>query len=113
MRGLASQQRRQVGCACAHAILNIFLWLVGQARKYQLLLSKVFGNFLKGPKYGSSCGLRAPKNRKSLPFALGIARRRRSVKPRNGAEPVPVQIITISACGSSGIRNVDPNGPTT
>ena len=33
------------------------------------------------------------------------------VKPRNGAEPVPVQIINSFAFGSLGIRNVAPNGP--
>ena len=38
---------------------------------------------------------------------------RRMVKPRNGAEPVPVQIIRSRAFGSSGMRKVEPNGPVT
>jgi hypothetical protein len=35
------------------------------------------------------------------------------VKPRNGDTAVPVQIIRRSVLGSSGIRKVAPNGPTT
>ena len=38
-----------------------------------------------------------------------MARRRRSINPRKGAEPVPVQIITILALGPFGIRYVAPN----
>ena len=47
------------------------------------------------------------------PEAPGIARRRHSVKPRNGADPVPVQIMMMLAAGSFGIRKVAPNGPVT
>ncbi len=59
---------------------------------------------------GSSCGVRAPKNRNSRPRPFGLVRRRRSVKARNGAAPVPVQTITTSASGSSGIRKSHRTG---
>ena len=42
-----------------------------------------------------------------------MARRRRSVKARNGAEPVPVQIMMRLALASFGKRKVAPNGPVT
>ena len=46
-----------------------------------------------------------------MPLSVRLCcRRRRSVMARNGAEPVPVQIITILASGSFGIRKVVPNG---
>ena len=48
-----------------------------------------------------------------MPDALELLKIRRSVKPRNGAEPVPVQIMMMLADGSSGIRKVAPNGPVT
>ena len=60
-----------------------------------------------GPKYGSSSRVRAPKKSISLPPSnLPDARRRlrHSVIARIGAEPVPVQIITMWLRGWFGIR---------
>ena len=77
---------------------------------------KSFGRLCSGPKYGSSCCVRAPKNSISLPPSnLPDARRRRrhSVIARIGALPVPVQIITMFERGWFGIRNDVPNGPMT
>jgi hypothetical protein len=44
---------------------------------------------------------------------LWRSRRRHSVIARIGAEPVPVQIITMFDFGWFGIRKVEPNGPIT
>ncbi|MNT74756.1 hypothetical protein D3C72_2136010 [compost metagenome] len=58
------------------------------------------GSFIKGPKYGSSRSVRAPKNSMSLPMSLvPISRLLRSVMARMGAEPVPVQIMIRFARG--------------
>ena len=74
------------------------------------------GRFCSGPKYGSSSGVRAPKNSISRPLSnLPLARRRRrhSVIARIGAEPVPVQIMTMCDFGWLGIRKLAPKGPIT
>ncbi len=72
------------------------------------------GSFCSGPKYGSSSGVRAPKNSISSPPSLSaMRRRRRSVIARIGAEPVPVQTISRLDPGWFGIRKVVPYGPTT
>jgi len=60
--------------------------------------------------------LRAPKNSISLPlsnFPLLRSRRRHSVIARIGADPVPVQIITMWLFGWLGIRKLLPKGPMT
>ncbi|MNV97721.1 hypothetical protein D3C71_1928810 [compost metagenome] len=58
------------------------------------------GSFIKGPKYGSSRSVRAPKNSMSLPISpVPMRRRLRSVMARIGAEPVPVQIMMRLARG--------------
>ncbi|EWS58052.1 hypothetical protein Y695_04736 [Hydrogenophaga sp. T4] len=77
---------------------------------------KSLGRFCSGPKYGSSSCVRAPKNSISLPPSnLPDCRRRRrhSVMARMGAEPVPVQIITMFDLGWFGIRKLVPKGPIT
>ena len=77
---------------------------------------KSLGRFCSGPKYGSSCCVRAPKNSISLPpsnLPLLRRRRRHSVMARMGALPVPVQIITMCERGWLGMRKELPNGPTT
>jgi len=77
---------------------------------------KSLGSDCSGPKYGSSCCVRAPKNSSSLPpsnLPLLRSRRRHSVMARMGALPVPVQIITMCDLGWFGIRNEEPKGPTT
>jgi hypothetical protein len=81
--------------------------------KAKLLSMKSLGRFCSGPKYGSSSCVRAPKNSISLPPSnLPLARRRRrhSVMARMGAEPVPVQIMTMLDFGWLGIRKLVPNG---
>ena len=77
---------------------------------------KSLGRFCSGPKYGSSCGVRAPKKSISFPpsnLPEARSRRRHSVMARIGADPVPVQIITMLLRGWLGIRKLVPNGPMT
>jgi NAD(P)-dependent dehydrogenase (short-subunit alcohol dehydrogenase family) len=71
----------------------------------------VLRHFLQRAEIGQGLRACARRRRAQRPGAFGMARRRRSVKPRNGAEPVPVQIMMMLACGSSASGRSRRTGP--
>ena len=109
---LGQQRAERVG-ARAHAVLHVFLRRVGHAAVDEFLRHHLGRHLLQRAEIGKLLRRARAEKRCSLPLPAWAMRRRRSVKPRKGAEPVPVQIMTTSASGSSGSRKVVPKGPMT